>query len=59
MSNYVMLGRLKASRIAIYLHDVDPADPDQLSKLYVRMLDKILRFKATFGPRVKTLNLEE
>lgn len=48
----------RASRIALFLTDVDPADPDQYPTLHAWMLDKMERFRTIFAPCVRQLNLD-
>ena len=47
----------KASRIAIYLPNVDPSDQIQINSLQTWMLDRMQRFRKVFSSRVKLLNL--
>ncbi|WP_331041806.1 DUF4268 domain-containing protein [Sphingomonas sp.] len=48
----------RASRIALFLDDVDPASPDQYAALHAWMLDKMQRFRRVFGARVKALTFD-
>jgi hypothetical protein len=45
----------KATRIAVYRHDVDPSDERQYAELHPWMLSKMDRFKRVFSGRVRTL----
>jgi hypothetical protein len=47
----------KASRIAIYRLNCDPADESDRENQQAWMLDKMNRFKAVFMPRIKALPL--
>lgn len=47
----------KASRIALYMNDVDPSVASGYSDLHAWMLDKMQRFRQAFAPRVKLLDL--
>lgn len=49
----------KASRIACYKYDVDPAESSQFSDLHVWMLDHMERFKRVFQDRVKNLAMDQ
>jgi hypothetical protein len=44
-----------SSRVAIYLTGVDPLNEDNWIKIIDWMGDKIVRFRFTFGPLIKTL----
>jgi hypothetical protein len=48
----------RASRIAVFLHDVDPSVPAQYATLHAWMLDKMQRFRRVFANRVKDLDFE-
>jgi len=48
----------RASRIAHFLPDVDPADAGQYPVLHAWMLDNMQRFRRVFAGRVKDLDLE-
>ena len=45
----------KATRIAVYKHDVNPADAKQYPELHAWMLTKMDRMKQVFGRRVRAL----
>lgn len=47
----------QASRVATYLLDADPSDPEQFDAIHQWMLGMMKRFKVTFAERVKRLNL--
>jgi len=47
----------KASRIALYKHDVDPSDEKQYPEIHAWMLAKMDCFKKAFAGRVKALSL--
>ena len=47
----------KATRIAIYRYDCDPADEDQREAQHSWMLDKMNRFKNVFASRIRALAL--
>jgi len=47
----------KASRVAIYRHNVDPSISSEYYELHAWMLDKMQRFRSTFGPRIRELSL--
>ncbi len=48
----------KGSRIALYHHNVDPTDASQYPAVHAWMLDKMQRFRKTFAPRIKALNVD-
>lgn len=48
----------KASRIALYRHDVDVADDKIYADIHAWMLDKMQRFRTAFGRRVKQLDID-
>jgi uncharacterized protein DUF4268 len=45
----------KATRIAVYKYEVNPADEIQYPELHAWMLSKMDRFKRVFAGRVRTL----
>jgi hypothetical protein len=47
----------RASRIAVYHSGVDPTDQSIYPMMHEWMLDRMLRFRRVFGPRVRTLDL--
>lgn len=47
----------RASRIAVYRSGVDPTNAANYPMMHEWMLDRMLKFKRVFGPRVKTLDL--
>ncbi|CAN7183672.1 DUF4268 domain-containing protein [Rhizobium sp. LjRoot254] len=49
----------KASRIALYRIDTDPADEGGFDVVHAWMLDKMQKFRAAFALRIKNLNLGE
>ena len=50
------LANKKASRIVIYLQNVDPSDPTAYPQLHAWMLDRMQRFRRVFAERVKTID---
>jgi hypothetical protein len=48
----------KGSRIAVYRHNVDPADAATLGDLHAWTLDRMERFRRVFAERVKRLPLD-
>ena len=49
----------KATRIAIFKYDSDPADEKQRDLQHEWMLSKMDRFRAVFGPRVRSLAIND
>lgn len=49
----------KASRIGLFRHDLDPTDNRDYPQIHEWMLRKMNRFRQVFGPRVRSLKLDE
>jgi hypothetical protein len=47
----------KASRVALYLTGIDPADEGKRQEYHAWMLDKMERFKRVFGDRIRRLDM--
>jgi hypothetical protein len=49
----------KASRIVVYRTNVDPSDQSNYLELHQWMLARMEKFRQVFGPRLRSLNLDE
>lgn len=52
-----LLGK-KASRIALYQYGIDVTDEAKFGEIHAWMLDKMRRFRAAFGLRIRQLDLQ-